>query len=767
MKKFFLVFSWLLLQTFAFAQTNILELHQNTSDGILVNPGRVTIEGTAVAAGTRLLGPSQAEIFVQDSTAGILVRSSQVYNPGDRLRISGTPGQFEGLTYVLADSIDYLGTGTVPEPEILTCSQVNLAFDENFLEAHESRLIRLNEVTSRNTTPFITLLDRSGPCKLFLEPNTGVSAPSGNFSIIGLLIQKDNSQPFTGNYYIMPRFPDDILYKGAPKLVKLPFESDLQPEQVTISWTTSNEASSVIRYGKSQSYELGRVGDSAAVINHSLTIPNLEPATIYHCRVISTNAQGAVQSGNLLFSTASHPESRGAIYVFFNKSVDISVQTTQPALGLLDLDLKLIERIDAARHSIDMCFYIFSLSSVANALVSAKKRGVLVRLITETEYDDERLDALRAVGVPIINDKFGGQAGLGLMHNKFAVFDAREASSAADDWIWTGSYNLTFAATTRYAENAIMIQDEALAQCYLLEFNEMWGSATETPNPAESRFGALKKNNTPHVFNINGRRVRQYMSPGDFVLEQLYQLVESADFNIRFCIFDFTLESLASRMERQRAQRPGLAVRGVFDNGQSQGNFNVFPILKNSNGNGWNPPADVWPWYSGNLLHHKYLIIDVDHPESSPVVASGSYNWSNSAENSNDENILIFEDAGIANLFFQEFNARYREAGGTDQVTAIPVIPRHAGLAQNYPNPFNRATQIQYQIEQPGQVTLAIYNLQGQMVKILVDSNLPSGKYSAIWDATDTAGQEVGSGIYCYRLQTRHNVTVKKLLLVK
>jgi len=645
MKKFFLVFSWLLLQAFTFAQTNILELHQNHSDGILVNSDRVVIEGTTVAAGTRLLGPALAEIFVQDSTAGILVRTPQSYDLGDRLRIYGAPGQFEGLTYVLADSVDYLGTGVVPEPEILTCSQVNLAIDANFLEVHESRLIRLNEVTSRNTTPFITLLDQSGPCKLFLEPNTGVSAPTGNFSVIGLLIQKDNSQPFTGNYYIMPRFPDDILYKGAPKLVKSPFESDLQSDQATISWTTSNEASSVIKFGKTQSYELGRVGDSTAVIDHSLTIPNLEPATIYHCRVVSTNAQGAVQSGNLLFSTASRPESRGAIYVFFNKSVDTSVQTTQPALGLLDLDLKLIERIDAARHSIDLCIYNFSLSSVASAVVSAKKRGVSVRLVTEAEYDDERLGALRAVNVPIINDKFGGQAGLGLMHNKFAVFDAREASSAADDWIWTGSYNLTFAATTRYAENAIMIQDEALAQCYLLEFNEMWGSATEIPDPTQSRFGALKKNNTPHVFNINGRRVRQYNSPGDFVLEQLYQMVESADFNMRFCIFDFTLESLASRMDRQRTLRPGLTVRGAFDNGQSQGSYNVFSLLKNSDGDGWNPPADVWQWYSGNLLHHKYLIIDADHPESGPVVASGSYNWSNSAENSNDENILIFEDA--------------------------------------------------------------------------------------------------------------------------
>jgi len=100
-------------------------------------------------------------------------------------------------------------------------------------------------------------------------------------------------------------------------------------------------------------------------------------------------------------------------------------------------------------------------------------------------------------------------------------------------------------------------------------------------------------------------------------------------------------------------------------------------------------------------------------------------------------------------------------------VAAISAIPQSAGLAQNYPNPFNRTTRIQYQIQQPGQVTLTIYNLQGQLVKILVDSDLSSGKYTANWDATDVAGQEVGSGIYCYRLQTSHEITVKKLILVK
>lgn len=756
-----------ILFSVAQAQVDIIQLHQNNAEGFIENPDRVIIEGTTVAVGTQLLGESQVEIFVQDSTAGILVSLSREFHFGDSLRIFGTLAQQAGLTYLQADSATYLGTGTVPAPRLLTCHQVNNAMDENFLEINESRLIRINDVTSRNTAPYITLLDQSGPCKLFIDPATGVSTPSGDFSIIGLLIQKDTSRPYTDNYFIMPRVSADIIYKGAPKFVELPQESDIQSTQATISWTTSNAASSVIKFGKTTAYELGRIGDSTGITEHSLTISNLEPATIYHCRVVSTNAFGAIQSGDLLFSTASRAESRGVIYFFFNKSVDTSVQTTQPAFGMMDLDIKLVERINAAQYSIDLCVYNLSLNHIISALVNAKNRGVSIRMITEATYDDERLNNLRSAGVPIVNDKFGDQGGIGLMHNKFVIFDARDQTSAADDWIWTGSYNLTYAATSRHAENAIMIQDEALAKCYQLEFDEMWGSSTEEPDPDQSRFGRLKTNNTPHVFNINGRRVRQYMSPGGYTLEQLYQVVESADFNIRFCIFDFTVQSLANRMELQRNLRPGLAIRGVFDAGQSQGTYSMYPLLKNSDGNGWNPPADVWQWYNNNLLHHKYMIVDAEYPESNPVVVAGSYNWSVSAESANDENILIFEDAEMANQFHQEFSNRYREAGGTARVAIPESPPPQNELLQNYPNPFNGTTLIQYQINHPGMVAVSIYNLQGRIVKTLVNAYQPPGRHTASWDATDETGKVVGSGIYYYRLETEAVNEMKKLLFIK
>lgn len=58
------------------------------------------------------------------------------------------------------------------------------------------------------------------------------------------------------------------------------------------------------------------------------------------------------------------------------------------------------------------------------------------------------------------------------------------------------------------------------------------------------------------------------------------------------------------------------------------------------------------------------MIIDGEHPDSDPIVITGSHNWSSSAENVSDENTLIIHNARVANLYLQEFMARYKEAAG-------------------------------------------------------------------------------------------------------
>ena len=82
-------------------------------------------------------------------------------------------------------------------------------------------------------------------------------------------------------------------------------------------------------------------------------------------------------------------------------------------------------------------------------------------------------------------------------------------------------------------------------------------------------------------------------------------------------------------------------------------------------------------------------------------------------------------------------------------------IPAEYHLAQNYPNPFNPTTSIQYSVvsdQSPPHITLKIYNILGQEVRILVDELKEPGYYTVTWDGKDYSGREVASGIYFYRL---------------
>ncbi len=746
--------------------TPIFRVHQNNSNGEPLFVGHLTIQGTVTSTGSSLLAGNTNEFFVQDSSGGILVNFSQPVNPGDSLVITGNIFQHQGITGIAATKIDFLGYGNLPEPLVMGCSQVTKSFTINFEEPAESRLVQLNNVTLRNTSPYKTLLDSTGACQIYFDPQFGIPIPSGKFSLIGIIIQRDESAPFTSQYLVMPRSYDDIIYESAPRIVSFPVETQISPNQVTIEWETNSESSSIIKYGRSAALELGKQGDSTAVRFHQIVLKNLEPGTIYHCRVISKNDFGVVQSSKLIFSTASRPESSGFINVYFNKSVDTKVATQQRAQGDVYLSTKLVNRIDKAAFSIDIAVYSLTLSEIGSALIRAKQRGVLIRIISEEETIGSEIQRLIRNGLPVIFDDFGRNDGQYRMHNKFAIFDARDFSSASDDWVWTGSYNFSYAATTQNAENVVEIQDEALARCYTVEFNEMWGSSTDKPDSNVSRFGFRKVDNTPHRFNINGISILQYFSPSDRVINQIIPVIESANHSLAFCIYDFTQAAVEQKMRKQREQNINFKVRGVFDYVNSSREENLYRKFKNIGGIGWKPPADVWTWRKSDLLHHKYLIADADFPTSAPVAITGSYNWTIAAEHENDENILVIHDANIANQFLQEFSARYFESGGTNFVEAGNRPPEQCLLFQNFPNPFNGTTKIQFQLNQPTSISLKIFNLAGQEVKILVSETKKAGVYKVDWTGTDSSGQPVSTGIYIYQLKTESQIQQRKLLLI-
>jgi len=106
------------------------------------------------------------------------------------------------------------------------------------------------------------------------------------------------------------------------------------------------------------------------------------------------------------------------------------------------------------------------------------------------------------------------------------------------------------------------------------------------------------------------------------------------------------------------------------------------------------------------------------------------------------------------------------ELGITTSVEQTEELAYNYELSQNYPNPFNPSTTIRFSIPESEFVTLKVYDMLGKEVASLVNEELPTGTYNAVFDATSTS-MNLSSGIYFYRLEANNFVQTKKLTLIK
>lgn len=627
--------------------------------------------------------------YIQDNDAGIAIYDSAVTNHvsiGDEIVVLGQVNPYSGLcelTY--ASLIQVVGSGNTIEPLSVTLSQLS-SDGAGGVENYEGMLVRVNSVTLTDTStannPVIGWTVGTSGMTYRLHDATGIldirvdngvnyvndPTPPGAFDAIGVVSQYKLSSPYIGGYQLMPRFRNDIIASG-PRFATFPVESNLTPTSLTISWSTVNNGTTRLRYGTTSAYEMGTLApDDILGLSHAVDLSGLTAATVYHVLAFSVGTVNDTSfSSDLVVSTSSPSSSTGQTNVYFNFSVDPSVSLGEVALGNQDLVSKIVTRINNAQYSIDACLYNLSGSvgaTIASALVNAKNRGVKVRVIYENENSNAPFTTLSNAGIPVINDTYDGGGGAGLMHNKFYVFDYR-GGSPENIWIWGGSWNPTDPGTTQDHQNSIEIQDVALAGAYTMEFNQMWGSNTDTPNPGTSRFGARKTDITPHKFLVNGMPVSLYFSPSDHTTMHIGTAISTAQHTVAGCIMTLTRKDLADSLIAKKNK--GEKVRIVVDNNSDQGN--QISYLQAAN-------VDIHvKTFSPGILHHKYVVMDGDQITGNPIVVTGSHNWSSSAENSNDENTLIIQSRRVANLYLQECSARYTEAGGTD-----PIQPGNSPL---------------------------------------------------------------------------------------
>lgn len=634
--------------------------------------------------------------YVQDNTGAIGVYDGSTLSDvdrGDVIRARGALVAFAGLLEISGideDDLTIVSTGN----ELPTPLSVDAA---GFNTTNESRLVTMENVTfeeggtfQSSSSNYNVTFPSGETVQIRVNASTniaGTTIPSEQVSITGIMSR------FNSTFQLLPRDLNDFEFEGNPPVISSAVtQSNLSKTGFTVNWETISEGTTTLTYGLTEDLELGQVTVDGSNTSHSVDLEGLEPGSIYYVQVESVGSTGDPSASAIqVMGTVS--ESSGDIEVYFNSPVATSYATfEEPNVYDDDMADKLIEYIESAEETIDIAIYnIDDANDLIFALNAANAQGVDVRLITDGDAINN--NNWEVIQVPKVKSPTG--FGYGLMHNKFIIIDA-EADDPNQPMLLTGSMNMTNAQVTTDDNNIMSIQDQTLARAYQLEFNEMWSG----------NFGPDKKVNTPREFLIGDRPVELYFSPTDGCNTAITRTIGGANVEILWALFVWTREEYAYAIENAIAN--GVFAAGVVDavdvNGQD-----IVDILGDDLGD--NFAIDE----GGDIMHHKYLLVDPRAENSGPTVATGSFNYSNNALFSSDENLIVIEDANIANQFFQDWAQRFENAGGdlNGLGSAIQSLDDQTNIAV-YPNPVTDYIDFFLDNKEVLDIQIDIFDLQGK-----------------------------------------------------
>src|SRR3989338_4651997 len=255
------------------------------------------------------------------------------------------------------------------------------------------------------------------------------------------------------------------------------------------------------------------------------------------------------------------------------------------------------------------------------------------------------IQKLRAAGIEVLPDDRSG-----LMHDKFLVVNGQS--------VWTGSYNITEGGPHHENNNAMQIDSPELARVYTHEFEKMY---------VHKNFGMDKPtNDNPgddhpimRKVRIGNAEVEAYFSP--FMAAQrgskqaILDEIGKATQSVQFLAFSFHDDDIGDAMLAKAAQ--GVKVEGVFEKSQAASRTSEYKRLNPQEG-AMLGKLDVRTDTNPALMHHKVIIVD-DH-----TLIMGSFNFSASAQDTNDENMLVFRNS-------PDLVAKYREEFGRIQAVSI------------------------------------------------------------------------------------------------
>jgi hypothetical protein len=266
---------------------------------------------------------------------------------------------------------------------------------------------------------------------------------------------------------------------------------------------------------------------------------------------------------------------------------------------------------------------------------------------------------LNGAGIPTI-DRLLKSKGLG--HNKFAVLSDRKGPRA----VWTGSTNWSTTGLCTQINNALLIEDRAVAAAYRDQWDRLKAASPPTLVPAGFPPMLVAANDAPRTFAIGSASatVRFTRTSDGRDMDALRTLIAAAKQSILFLMFMPGAQGLHT-LAGQRAREPGMYVRGLVSTlgtSAADSERSVLDVSLVSSDRKFRPDhytvlqpqgigVDFGAWIGevtrrdflsqvGHAIVHSKLMV-IDALGEAPVVVTGSHNFSAPASNANDENLVI------------------------------------------------------------------------------------------------------------------------------
>ena len=218
--------------------------------------------------------------------------------------------------------------------------------------------------------------------------------------------------------------------------------------------------------------------------------------------------------------------------------------------------------------------------------------------------------------------------------------------------------------------------------------------------------------------------------------------------------------------------------------------YQAAPLVKTIPGNSVFNSITEWIAYGGCLVMNTFDAVEVAGTTerlaefTDPNGTTGQYSFAAATlnEDATFNNNIVYLPYDLINVYTDPANPPPQPAlssraqllsdvllsfGHIGQSPATPVPEAGVFSVDNYPNPFNPHTKIAFNLPRRGELSLRIYNLRGELVRILINEMRPAGEDFVVWDGSDDSGRGVASGMYFCEARFPGERQVQKMALVR